>query len=48
MDWLTIIVTAATVLGVAGAVFNIYKHYLCPILWELSNILLIIYNLQKA
>jgi nicotinamide riboside transporter PnuC len=40
------IVWIATVLGIAGSVLNVKKHYSCFIVWEIANVLLIIYNLH--
>jgi len=36
----------ATVLGIAGSIFNVYKHYAGLALWEVANVLLFIYNLS--
>ena len=33
-------------LGIAGAILNVMKHYSCFIIWEITNVLLIVYNLS--
>jgi nicotinamide riboside transporter PnuC len=42
------IVWIATVLGIAGSVLNVKKHYSGFILWEIANVLLIAYNLSRG
>jgi nicotinamide riboside transporter PnuC len=42
------IVWIATILAIAGSVLNVKKRYEGFILWEISNILLIAYNLHQG
>ena len=43
---LAILCGVATALGIAGAILNVMKHYSCFIIWEITNVLLIVYNLS--